>query len=295
MSFKIIEHTLASNLAQSGTATLSYPSGTSKGTFQGGQGHFMVANQTVFSSPVDFTLTFGASSITLTYKAATTIPSGTDIVVQAEIAGENDGRPNDVSDVHNVILAPVVIVNLGSPATADANGAVESQACTLAGGLATGLDGVLVSGGEAVFDVPRNVVAAWTGTAVLTVTGEDEYGEALVESSASGTSLAGKKAFKKVTGVTTSANITALTVGTGDVLGIPVFVPDTVHLLKELEDGSAPSAGTLVAGVASTPTATTGDVRGTYDPASACNGDKGFQLILALPDPEFTGSAQYAG
>jgi len=37
----------------------------------------------------------------------------------------------------------------------------------------------------------RNVVAAWTGTAVMTVTGLDMYGNVVVEASASGTSLTG--------------------------------------------------------------------------------------------------------
>src|SRR5690606_6346890 len=118
------------------------------------------------------------------------------------------------------------------------------------------LDGALVSGGEAVFDVPRNVVAAWTGTAVCTVTGKDEYGETVVESSGSGTSMTGKKALKKVTDVSFSAAVTSATVGTGDVLGLPVFLPDSVYVLAELEDGAAASPGTIVAGVSSAATAT---------------------------------------
>lgn len=297
MSFKIVTHTLAADLETSGTVNISYPPGTSLGTFRGGQDHKLIANQTVFSSPVDFTLTFAATYVTLTYKRSTTIVSGTDIVVQLDILGESDGRPNDVSDVHNTILSPVVLINLGSPDTADPNGVVESQACTASGGLATGINGALLAddGLSAEFDVPRNVVAGWTTTAVLTVTGEDDYGNVLVESSASGTSLAGKKAFKKVTDVSTSVNITGLTVGTGDVLGLPVFIPSSGHLLVEMEDGAAPTAGTLVAGVTVTPTATTGDPRGTYDPNSACNGAKGFQLLFSLPDPEYRGAPQYAG
>ena len=49
--------------------------------------------------------------------------------------------------------------------------------------------------------------------------------------------------------------------------------------------GAAPTAGTIVAGVttAGGSTATTGDVRGTYDPNAACDGSKVFELILALP------------
>jgi len=139
-------------------------------------------------------------------------------------------------------------------------------------------------------------VAAWTGTAVLTVTGTDEFGNTVVESSASGTSMAGKKAFKTVTSVVPSANITSATVGTGDVLGLPAFLPGAGRVLAELEDGAAATAGTLVAGVRTTPaTATTGDVRGTYDPNSAADGSKAFELVVALDDPSDKGVAQYAG
>jgi hypothetical protein len=42
-------------------------------------------------------------------------------------------------------------------------------------------------------------------------------------------------------------------------------------------------------------TATTADVRGTYDPNVACDGSKGFKLIVALQDPQFLGNPQYDG
>ncbi len=188
-----------------------------------------------------------------------------------------------------------VKINLGAPIASDADAAVASQACTLLDGLATGINGVLAADGVATFDVPRNVVAAWTGTAVLTVTGTDVFGNVLVESSGSGTSLTGKKAFKTVTGVSTSADITGLTVGNSKVLGLPTFLADVTDLLKEAEDGAAPTAGTIVAGDATAATATTGDVRGTYAPNSSPNGTKVFELNILSRDPMSVGFAQYAG
>jgi hypothetical protein len=159
------------------------------------------------------------------------------------------------------------------------------------------INGALASGGVATFDVPRNVVAAWTNTATITVTGTDEYGNTVVETSASGTSMAGKKAFKTITSVVPSANITGATVGTGDVLGLPVFLPGAGHVLSELQDGDVATAGTVVAGLSvnTESTATTADVRGTYDPNSACNGALRFELLVALPDPTHLGNAQFAG
>jgi hypothetical protein len=190
---------------------------------------------------------------------------------------------------------PVVTISLGAPDVADVDGVCASQSGTAA--TAMTIAGALASGGVATFDVPRNVVAAWTGTAVLTVTGTDEYGNTVVESSGSGTSMAGKKAFKTVTSVVPSANITSATVGTGDVLGLPVFLPATGLVLAELADGAAATAGTLVAGdkTAGGSTATTGDVRGTYDPNAAADGATFFHLVVALPDPTELGIAQFAG
>lgn len=251
---------------------------------------------------------------------------------------------------------------------------------------------------------------------MLTVTGEDEYGDIVVEASGSGTSFTGKKAFKKITSIAVSTNVTGLTVGTGDVLGLPAYVAYAGQVLAELQDnvvvgrggqssrvtidiadGSAdadyylplPGAGTIakittvtdgavssaditvtplivggsamtngavtiataasaagdvdtatptanntyavgallkltvagggsggsprihvvigilatgldgggvfVAGVQTTPTSTTGDVRGTYDPAAACDGSKQFALLVALPEPNYRGVDNYDG
>ncbi len=87
--------------------------------------------------------------------------------------------------------------------------------------------------------------------------------------------------------------MTGATVGTGDVIGLPVFLPGTGYVLRELQDGAAATAGTIVAGVTTKATATTGDVRGTYDPNAACDGAKAFQLLTFLGDPGFKGVAQF--
>jgi len=293
MSFKNVNTTLASAVADNGTFTVAYPTNTNSGTFFGGTAHKMFALQTLYSAPADFTLAFGASSITVTYLGSTTLPAGTDVALQLDILGESGELDLNLGDGINTSILTPVLINLGAPITADADGVCASQSGTAA--TAMTIAGALASGGVATFDVPRNVVAAWTGTAVLTVTGTDVYGETVVESSASGTSLAGKKAFKTITSVVPSANITSATVGTGDVLGLPVLLPQTGLVIRELQDGAAPTAGTIVAGVSSTATATTGDVRGTYDPNAAADGSKAFGLIALLPTPSDLGAAQYGG
>lgn len=290
-----VSHTLTANWGSGASITVSYPSGRSVADYGTGGDHRIFTQQVngLYSRNGDFTISFGASNITITNASGQTVTDGQVLNIELDRAGR------DVSDdaAASAAMAEMRVfkVYLGAPAAADADGAVASQAATAAGGLATGINGALAAGGVATFDVPRNVVAAWTGTSVLTVTGTDQYGAVVVESSASGTSLAGKKAFKTVTGVSVSADVTGLTIGTGDVLGLPVFVDSTADLLAEYQDGVAPSAGTLVAGVKTTPTATTGDVRGTYDPNAACDGARVFELLLAVKAGGYKGATQYSG
>ena len=107
--------------------------------------------------------------------------------------------------------------------------------------------------------------------------------------------MTGKKAFKEITKVITSADVTGLTVGTGVVLGLPVFLSDTVDIIREILDSVPATAGTVVVGDVATATATTGDVRGTYSPNSAPNGTRVYELTLLLRDPGYKGRAQFAG
>lgn len=165
---------------------------------------------------------------------------------------------------------------------ADANGVVESQDLTALGVYSgAGIAGALASGGVATFDVARNVVAAWTGTAVITITGTDEYGAVLKESSASGTSLTGKKAFKTVTAVAVSADVTSLTVGSGVVIGLPHRVDRNALLIKNMDN--AITTGTFVPAVTTDPaTATTGDVRGTVTFGSAPDDTRAYAVLYKI-------------
>jgi len=423
--FKISQTTLGSAVATSGTITLSYPANTSAGSFAA-YGHKLWVDklQKLLSSPSDFTVSFGASDITVTYLGSTTIPADARVNAQLNIEGANDGEIEtdlEESEVKHSALGNLINVNLGSPDVADANGIVESQDLTSAGVFSvntTAAAAIAAAALAGTLDVPRNIVAAWTTSATLTITGTDEYGNTIVESSSAGTSFTGKKAFKTVTNVATDTNITGLTVGTGDVLGLPLFVNNASKVLQELKDGAilarkpgkvyimdhhleaavdagtalelnspvagnisklsvvtrgtittggavtvevattavdglsvvvadgaaagdldtdTPTAGhastavavgdrieiipaagfnasadlfyileidvtpagqldgTFVAGVSSAATATTGDVRGTYDPSAACDGSDAYNLLIATEEPKYLGVAQFAG
>jgi len=424
--FKISQTSLGSPVVSSGTITFSYPENTSAGNFAA-YGHKIWVDkfQRLLTSPSDFTVSFGASDITVTYNGSTTIPTGSRLNAEFNIVGTDNGELIERLQnptVESSVLSNLVEVNLGSPNLADADGFCASQDLTALGVFSvdtTAAAAIAAAALAGVNDVPRNIVASWTGTAVLTITGEDIYGNVLVESSASGTSLTGKKAFKTVTGISSSANITSLTVGNGDVLGLPFFVPAASNILQELQDGVLlakrpgkvyingqmleaaidagtafnivspvagsirklttiaqgtittggaitvevntvavtglsvvvadgavegevdsdepttlgssttvvavgdrieiiPAAGfnasadiyfvleidvtpagqldgTFVAGVSSAATATTGDVRGTYDPVIAASGSIAFKLLVQSADPKYLGVAQFAG
>ena len=177
----------------------------------------MTKRGAVRTSPVDFSISFGATTFTVTYLGSTTLPAGTLVRLQLDRQGDDDGTPENDTLADGVVKAPLHLINLGSPDLADADGLSASQTVTGAG-TAFLLNGAV----GATFDVPRNVVGAWTNTAIITITGLDVDGNVVVETSASGTSHTGKKAFKTVTGISASISVTALTVGTGNVLGLPV-------------------------------------------------------------------------
>lgn len=275
---------------------VAYPPGRDANDYFGGTDHILIGQsfRTLYAKSNDFSLAFGASEITVTMAGAITKPDGETIALLLDRAEAETGAET-MADPDFMSAMQAIKVSFGKPAASDSDGAVASQAATAADGLATGINGALAADGVATFDVPRNVVAAWTGTAVLTVTGTDAYGNVMVESSGSGTSMTGKKAFKTVTDVSTSANITALTVGTSKVLGLPAFLSNVENVLKEWEDGAAATPGTVVTGSTATPTATTGDVRGTYAPNSSPNGATEFEVVALMQSASYKGRDQFAG
>ena len=123
----------------------------------------------------------------------------------------------------------------------------------------------------------------------VTVTGFDVYGQAMSEaitsSAAVSTAVNGLKAFYLISSVTVSgATGTALTVGTTNVLGIPVRVTNVAYVASVKSNNTlAQDAGTFVAADTNTATTTTGDVRGTYTPATASNGIVRTVMGVLLP------------
>lgn len=182
----------------------------------------------------------------------------------------------------------------GLVAAADVDGYAASQAVAAAGYLT--LDGALA--GEA--DVARGVVVDADGaaTAVITVTGTDMYGNPQVENiTLNGTTAVnGKKAFKTVTSLYASAACTGnVFVGTTDVLGLPFAAETKSRVVDVFFNDAKDASATIVVADATTATATTGDVRGTIDPATACDGLKEVVVIMIPDATNPFGVDQYAG
>lgn len=159
----------------------------------------------------------------------------------------------------------------------------------------TPFSGALAAG---VVDAPRNVVITVThGSAVVavsgTIFGTDEYGRTMSEAytiSAGGTTqtFTGKKAFWTVDGVTVTsvadATTDTVTVGTGNVLGLPTrnAVGGVAAAVKETVDGAPALTGTLVAAS----TSATADLQGTYLPATVPNAAHNYEVWYLENDPQ---------
>jgi hypothetical protein len=190
----------------------------------------------------------------------------------------------------------VYVLSLGAPTLPVANNVALSQA--VGAGAPFILNGALVSGGVATFDVPRNIVAAWTTVSIITITGYDVYGQLMVEIAPSGSSFVGKKAFKRVTSVVSSAAITAATLGTGGRLGLP-YRPSLGGFIRGRFGEDTADAGVYTAPERVTMTGASNDVRGTYAPASTLDGVTVVTVVMAsLNGPDNVhafGLAQFAG
>ena len=136
-------------------------------------------------------------------------------------------------------------------------------------------------------DCPRAVAVSLVvgGTArAYTISGYDYYGQAMSEviTSVAAATTNGKKAFYQIVSIAgAGASTTAVTVGTTQLIGLPVRVIDGGYLARIGYNGvSAIDAGTFAAAATATATTTTGDVRGTYSPSSAPDGIK--RLVIGI-------------
>lgn len=190
------------------------------------------------------------------------------------------------------------------PATLSATAVCAAQAVAAAGNAT--INGASASGGVATLDCARSIsfVSSNAGdtTQTVTVTGTDYWGQAQTQriTLTGTTTVNSTKTFKTITAVAVSAALTGnLSVGSGDVFGLPYRVTDAGYLLRTGWAGAvADNAGTFVAADTTSPaTNATGDVRGTFAPTgSASNGTRrlvigiGLTAVAAGPNATQTGA-----
>ena len=148
----------------------------------------------------------------------------------------------------------------------------------------------------------RNVriTTAASDTAVYTVKGYDLYGYPMTENiTANGaTTVSGVKAWKYIASITPVGTVGAtVTVGTGDVYGFPIY--SATYIIGTDADVSISWNGAAItsttgytAGVTTTATATTGDVRGTYAVQSASDATK---RLVVTQSPSLANIASITG
>jgi hypothetical protein len=185
--------------------------------------------------------------------------------------------------VWDVIPQAAVTNNIAASQTAAAAGAVTLTAGTSARSVVRN-DGTTVIQ----LDLPRAVKVNCSTTArAFTVSGYDYYGQAMSEVitvATAATAVTGKKAFFQISGATIAGSATAVVIGTSDVLGLPVRVFNVAYVSSVKSNSTlAQDAGTFVAADTAVATTGTGDVRGTYVPATASDGICRTVMAIALP------------
>lgn len=175
-----------------------------------------------------------------------------------------------------------------APALAVANNICASQ--TILSATTALINGTLATAGVATTDVPRSLqmVSSNAGdtTQTATVIGTDTVGRLTTErlSMNGATPVLSLRAYRTIRSITFSAALAGnLTVGTGAKLGLPVRIRVGDVLALKAND-AVPEAGTIVAGVTTTPTLLTGDPMGTLITTTAMNGAVAFTALINVED-----------
>ena len=181
-------------------------------------------------------------------------------------------------------------IDLGAPPAASANGIMNAvdiaNVITKGGALVSTFDPDVSMGAYG-----RNVTVTLSGagTPTVTVRGRDYLGQPMTENIvATGAAAAvGKKAFKSIDSITTSAGVaaTTLNLGWGNVLGVPFAL---LKVSEEYVNDAVAGAGTITL---ATPAQTISSVdpRGTYVPALAPDGVRNWYLIATAQQSQLHG------
>lgn len=204
--------------------------------------------------------------------------------------GDPSPMPNGVGPLGRIYVWDAVPAASAADNIAVAQTAAGASSLTLTAG--AGVTAVRKTNYLTVYrlDCPRAVVITQAGAGTqrdFTVSGYDIYDQPMTETITSnvGSTATGLKAFYQIASIAVSgATTTDCSVGTSDVLGIPVRVTDPVYVASVKWDSTlTQDGGTFTGADTTTATATSGDVRGTYVPSSSTDGSKRLVMGILLP------------
>ena len=282
---------------QSATATISATiSGTTLTVAQYLSGDPLVVGQYVTGSSVTagsyITANLGNNQYTLS--ASSTVGSAETMWVAGNaLLGDPSPMSLGVGPLGRIYVWDTIPQALQAANIAGTQTPAAAGNLTLAAGVSS--KSVVLANSQTVIqlDVPRavSVTQVTSGNTVnITVSGYDYYGQAMTQTFASnpGDVAASTKAFFQVSSISVDgATGTAVTAGTTDVLGIPVRVIDAGYLLSigwaNALTRDTGGSQAFVAAATATATASTGDVRGTYQPSTSTNGENRLVVAIALP------------
>jgi len=276
---------------------IPYPRGKNEGSFFSAINHNMGIDGQFFLCPKDFIVTMRKDHLALHWHGPRDLKKGTLLNLQLEEPGGDfyfDQKRG--TTILNMVQSSMYLVNLGGPRVENANLYVRSTSVSGAGDLA-------VSGEQPY--TSRNVVVHSTqdnSNCVFRIEGVDLYGRPMIEDIQGPTAESGRtdgnKAFSRITKITVKGDCHGeISVGSGSKLGLPVFLPASGFVLREMMNGAAVTGGVIISGETRFPTATTFDTRGTYTPPrpQELDGRTAVHLLLSLPSPGNIGLPDFAG
>jgi hypothetical protein len=274
---------------------IPYPSGKTEGYFFAGYNHTMSIDGAFFRCPRDFIISTSTDYLVLTWRGDTPIPSGTLLNIQMDAPGGDfylDQRTGVT--VQNMVMCGTYLVNLGSPNASEPEWFVSSAEISASQSLK------LIN---QIPDCPRNIMinsSKDNSHCTFTIEGEDVYARGMLEKiqGPSSETTHGNKAFHKIHKITSSHPCNGkISIGTGNRIGLPMYLPSPGFLMREMISGITHTTGTILCGEKLPPSAITGDCRGTYTPyeETMLNGKNSFYLMFALPNPGNIGMPDYTG
>jgi hypothetical protein len=295
MPYVKLNTVLKQDLSPNDKMELKYPEGVTQGSFFGASDHTLGIESRFFRAPKDFIVIPTQENIVVQWTSNLKVPAGALMHFQFQEQGGDYYTDNRTGvTVKGMVQSPTFLVNLGSVTEKDQNFYVQSAEVPSAGRM-------LLSNNKP--DVARNLIIHSTAdesAAIFTIEGEDVYLRPMIEQIKGPSTgiINGKKAFAKINKISIStASKGSVSIGTGNRLGLPVFIPGQGYILQEMINGMPINGGMVVSGELNVPTATTGDRRGTYSPPPSVqlNGRDTIQLFLILPNPGNIGTPDFAG